>query len=724
MMDIDKIPKQIRDFNFVLNNGKQPIEKEWPKIIHGINDPILQQHLSEGKNYGVQSNNSFVKINGIDYVLVAVDFDKREFQDQVINKFPETFTTTSGSEKKCVHLLYACNKNQPFKVKDENLDTLADVIGAGNQIIAPGSKHPSGSIYTVVKDVPISFISYAELEALLKPYDKSSKTSKILEKPFSSNEIDYDLSQKILNSILMNELLQECGIDSSKNPTNCPFHSSRGGRCLSWNNNVIHCFHCEKSWNKFSLVREAKKLTSKETFDWLAAKAGLTEELKKSREEYNNLNFAKAINTFTNKLELADQFIKIQPIYYERKNQFWVWDFSTYSWIEKDETDILNLISQTTNINTVASKERSEILEALKQKGRLNRPLDIKPTWVQFKNKIYDIETGENFEATPQYFVANPINWKVGDSEDTPTIDKLMRSWVKEEDINKLYEFLAFITVPKYFIHSFHFLYGVPGTAKSTFTNLAVRFVGDRNHVSTSLDRINNNARFETYNWHKKLLITLSEVSNVNDLKNSGLINQATGEDPISAEVKGGSQFNYLNYGKFIYPTNKLLKIDTDDGLGRRIRIIKFNTRFEKEKDVLTDIPESEFENLAKKSLRIAKELWDKRQFTGDVTISERMQNYQEQSKTPLEIFINKYCDLTDSNARIHFDEFYAKFVRIFGQGESRIAISKQLRINLGFEVKLQNYQEDKIDIYGNPIKEWTSGTNILGIKWKEDQMN
>jgi len=108
--------------------------------------------------------------------------------------------------------------------------------------------------------------------------------------------------------------------------------------------------------------------------------------------------------------------------------------------------------------------------------------------------------------------------------------------------------------------------------------------LGDKNVASTSINRINSNPRFETYNWNKKLLITMSEVSNVNDLKNSGLINQATGEDLLRAEIKGGGSFDFTNYGKFIYPTNKLLKVDVSDGFGRRARTIKFKQDLKRKK--------------------------------------------------------------------------------------------------------------------------------------------
>ena len=253
-----------------------------------------------------------------------------------------------------------------------------------------------------------------------------------------------------------------------------------------------------------------------------------------------------------------------------------------------------------------------------------------------------------------------------------------------------------------------------------------VKFVGRDNCVATSINRINQNVRFETKNWFKKLLITMSEVNSVDQLKNSSIINQATGEDPIPAEYKGSNKdFSFVNYGKFIYPTNKLLKVDEGDGFGRRVRKIDFINRFEKERDVIEEIPNSEFENLARKSLRIAKELWKNRQFTGDVNISERMRLYQEASKTELEKFIDQNCDITDSYAYTSFDDFYAKFVKKFkGDGKtipSKIKISKELR-DLGWEVKVKGYPNEQKNLTNNEEKGWTTKQSVIGIKLKKEE--
>ncbi len=416
--------------------------------------------------------------------------------------------------------------------------------------------------------------------------------------------------------------------------------------------------------------------------------------------------------------QLASDFYKKQPYFYDSAKLWWLWNEIESFWEVKDDIDIMNKFDSYFVQESEKSNIKNGILEALKKCGRIHKPKEIKSSWVQFKDKIYDIENGDIFEATPEYFVANPIPWEIGESEETPIINKLFCTWVAKEDVPKLYELIAFSAVPEMFIHAFHFLFSPPGMGKGTYVNILLNFIGRNNAVSTSISRINANPRFETYFWSKKLLVTLSEVSNANELKNSGIINQATGGDPLRAEVKAGGGFDFVNYGKFIYPTNKLLKIDPEDGFGRRVRTIKFKTRFEKEKDVLGEIPDKEYENLAKKCLRIAKDLYEKRRFNGDVNISQRMSDYQEESKTNLERFIDTSCDTSDFEEKVSLDEFFSVYSNYLRKNKGttikKPELAKELK-KLGWETKRISILMGQQSLGDSPQRELIN--YILGLK-------
>ena len=151
----------------------------------------------------------------------------------------------------------------------------------------------------------------------------------------------------------------------------------------------------------------------------------------------------------------AKTFLKSQPLFYDKNGLWWIWDKENNSWKIVDEVDILNAIRNNLNIDIINSKSRSEIINSLKQVGRENIPKKIKPTWIQFKDMIVDINTGEEFKSTPEYFITNPIPYALHEDkfEDTPIMDKIFKEWVGEEYVETLYEIIAYCLIPNYPIH-------------------------------------------------------------------------------------------------------------------------------------------------------------------------------------------------------------------------------------------------------------------------------
>jgi len=706
------IPKQLGDFNFVLigGNGKQPIEKGWQKKIHRIDDLIFQRHIKAGKNYGVQSNNSFIQIDGENRFLVVIDFDKKDFQDKVINQFPPTFTTTSGSPKNCFHLWFACDNNKAFKVKDEKGEMLCDMIGEGNQVIAPGSKHSSGSLYSVVKDIPIVFLPYGEIQAILKPHDKTPKKPKKPKKQYTPSNLDEDTTQKIINSVSMEEILSEVGIDTSKNPTGCFDHSSVGGKCLGWDEETAHCFHCDGSWNKFSLVRAAKKLTDKNTFDWFATKAGMEEELNKSRKEFvqskNNPFKVFSLN------EQVEKLNEITPLFYDKSGMFWLWNNKEKFWEMNDEVDILNMIHQATNQDIISSKARTEILNHLKQTGRLNTPEHIKPTWIQFVDKIYDIETGESFEASPKYFVTNPIPFKCSGDPRTPVMDRIFEEWVGKKYVPLLYEIIAYCLIPDYPINRLFCFIGSGLNGKSKFLELLQKFIGLKNVCSTELDTLIL-SRFEVTRLHKKLVCLMGET-NFDEISKTSILKKLTGKDVIGFEYKNKTPFEDYNYAKILIATNNLpTTTDKTIGFYRRWCIIDFPNRFDEKKDILEDIPKEEYSNLATRCIIILNQLIKRRTFTQEGTIEERAEKYEAKSNF-LEKFIKLFVD-------VDVDGFITKadFIKKFRQWSEENRHRKMSDTSIGLKMKELGYEGSTkhfdwmFDGRGGNAKIW------VGMKWK-----
>jgi phage/plasmid-associated DNA primase len=125
-------------------------------------------------------------------------------------------------------------------------------------------------------------------------------------------------------------------------------------------------------------------------------------------------------------------------------------------------------------------------------------------------------------------------------------------------------------------------------------------------------------------------------------IEKTGTFKSATGHDPLLIEFKNKGAFTFYNYAKVTISTNSIpITTDKTDGYHRRILIIDFPNKFKEKYDLLSRIPEKEFENLALKSIRIAKELLKKGSFTNEGTIEERKAKYEKISN-PIATFLDE----------------------------------------------------------------------------------
>lgn len=227
--------KGIFRFIKVRQKDKIPIESNWQKYAnYKRNDIELTSWLEDGGNIGVAT--------GFGNLLV-VDFDDEEFQTKYEPLLPKTLTQRSGSGGH--HLFYITDEAQSFKIMDENKRTLADIQGEGKQIIVSPSIHPNGNSYEFINSEPIAFLPIAQLKALFAQYLKVN-----LERGTVYSE---DIKKPSLTSTL-----SQYGVNTSKNPTSCPWHASKGGACFSFDESkgVFHCFHCDKGGDVLTFVQE------------------------------------------------------------------------------------------------------------------------------------------------------------------------------------------------------------------------------------------------------------------------------------------------------------------------------------------------------------------------------------------------------------------------------------------------------------------------------------
>ncbi|HKL23638.1 MAG TPA: hypothetical protein VJ895_02705, partial [Candidatus Nanoarchaeia archaeon] len=200
----------------------------------------------------------------------------------------------------------------------------------------------------------------------------------------------------------------------------------------------------------------------------------------------------------------AKFFYDEQPFFFDKSRLWWFWNKEEKKWEIIDKTDILNEIKKI-GVNTISQKDRTEIINALEGVGRENIPEELSRECVQFKNKIINIKTGEEIESTPKYFLTNPIPWKIGETEETPKMDKYFEEWVGKEFRETLYEIIAYSACSDQFMQRMIALVGGGSNGKGTFIKLLKKFVGKDNCVSSELKVLSDNI-FETSAIYKKLI--------------------------------------------------------------------------------------------------------------------------------------------------------------------------------------------------------------------------
>jgi putative DNA primase/helicase len=248
----------------------------------------------------------------------------------------------------------------------------------------------------------------------------------------------------------------------------------------------------------------------------------------------------------------------------------------------------------------------------------------------------------------------------------------------------KFKEFAGYCLYRLYQIQKVFILLGPGRTGKSYILDVLRQFVGDENACSVSLTNLANN-RFAGADLFGKLLDVVNEMDS-GDLLSSDLFKQITGgsKDHVRAERKYEHGFNFINFAKLVFATNKLPKTSDDTtGFWRRFEILRCDHVFTKDEydadtlDHLTDPYElSGFFNVV---IGMLPELLERRAFNNEMTPEEVKQIWEENS-VPIVDFADRFLDVNAADQVIPKEalhERFLKYCRLVGTTEAEWTIRK-----------------------------------------------
>ncbi|KKK97318.1 hypothetical protein LCGC14_2653960, partial [marine sediment metagenome] len=232
------------------------------------------------------------------------------------------------------------------------------------------------------------------------------------------------------------------------------------------------------------------------------------------------------------------------------------------------------------------------------------------------------------------------IPWDYKPDAKCENVTKFISEIVKEEDIAVLQEFVGYLLYREYFIKKAIILVGEPDTGKTTFIKMIVKFIGQDNTCGVSLHKILTD-KFSSSHLHNKLLNFYDDLS-FKDIKETGDFKIATGGGYISGEKKFGDQFQFLNYAKLLFATNKISSVDdiSDDAYYNRWIILFFNNEFNNEnkktdKNIIKKITErGEMEGLLNWAIEGLKRLLKNQNFSYKLSAEENKLIMEKSSNT------------------------------------------------------------------------------------------
>jgi len=156
--------------------GKKPFEKGWPTTAnYSMDNQKLALHMAERGNAGYLIGSEDIRVIDADVIDRLEALGVLAGLKELASK---TLRTSSGNPRGSFHIWIDCPEieggskrydpiNPVFNEEGKEVPVL-EILGIGNQVVCPGAIHPSGTVYRVENDLPITKVSKEAVFRLLE----------------------------------------------------------------------------------------------------------------------------------------------------------------------------------------------------------------------------------------------------------------------------------------------------------------------------------------------------------------------------------------------------------------------------------------------------------------------------------------------------------------------------------------------------------------------------
>ena len=278
--------------------------------------------------------------------------------------------------------------------------------------------------------------------------------------------------------------------------------------------------------------------------------------------------------------------------------------------------------------------------------------IDVAKTIV-FRNGLLDVETGELRPLTQDIFITSTLPYDY----DPKAICRLWRGFVREvfngdqgcHDL--LQEWFGYNMIASNHMQQMLFLFGVPGSGKSTVINLLAAMLGDERVCPLNIEDMTNQFGLEQLVGKYAAIISEDRAANRVDAdKVLQKFKKITGQDMISVSRKYKEAVHVRFFSRFTYAGNELPKFHDEPGaMMRRFLLLFFpNNYYEREGGPDRTLGlrlKAEVQGIANWALEGLRRLLKNGRFTEPMPSQEHLQDFRELS-SPLSAMISEHCEL------------------------------------------------------------------------------
>ena len=397
-----------------------------------------------------------------------------------------------------------------------------------------------------------------------------------------------------------------------------------------------------------------------------------------------------------------------KPVFFNKKGQFLFDKFATFL---KNNCHIIKINGQLSiykngiyehgnnkieaemirHISNLNRAKRAEVLSHINLQIDGNTQMG-DARYIAFKNGVYDLDTDEFLDFSPEYIITNKINYNyVPDTYSEITDITLNKLACGDEKIRQLLEeLIGFTFYRRNELRKAFILIGDKSNGKSTYLDMIKTLLGDEN--TTALDLKDLGDRFKTAELFGKLACIGDDIGD-EFIPNPASFKKLTSGDRLTVEKKGQDPFDFNSYAKLLFSANNIPRIkDKSGAVISRLIIIPFNATFsaddpDYDPHIKYKLRTSEsMEYLIQLGIQGLKRVLKNQKFTKSEKAQKELEEY-EVNNNPVLLFFEENPKIENEPTKNVYKKYCEFCLANSFQAMSNIEFSKQVKKRYDLEI-------------------------------------